>query len=302
MMGGRGAPPWTIYRYLEKDFDIVPVPFDVKAMEPGDKEHPFHDLDLLLIVHPVQINRPQSPQPGMPPMGATTIEELSAESQDAVDQFIVNGGKVLAFLDNQYMVSRYFDPYSTVLPFQPGADNPAWLKELTSLFETERMPSYRSGLDELYRSWGVRVGGAGTQSPVLVDPTYTRPVSYPRPVQNILRSEFRLVNQLRKIPDQRWTQAVVESMEKGAALMADFSGDALNKDSTVTRNLGSVRMVDPGPIEGRPASGLTMRTLVNASKKAKALPGDQVGFLLNVSRSLEEAITRIIGIPASFAS
>jgi len=69
-MGGRGTPPWTVYRYLERDFEIVNVPFDVQPMKgPDDKDHPFYDLDLLLIVHPVRVNRPQSPQPGMPPMG-----------------------------------------------------------------------------------------------------------------------------------------------------------------------------------------------------------------------------------------
>ena len=105
-MGGRGSPPWTLYRYLSEDFEVVPVPFDVQPMKPGDKEHPFYDLDLLLIVHPVKVNRPQSPQPGMPAMGATTVDELSKESQYAVDQFIVNGGKVIAFLDNHHPVRR----------------------------------------------------------------------------------------------------------------------------------------------------------------------------------------------------
>lgn len=297
MMGGRGTPPWTLYRYLEKDYDIVQIPFDVQPMEPGDDSHPFADLDLLLIVHPVRVNYPQSPQPGMPPMGTTTVDNLSTEAQYAIDQYLLRGGKVLAFVDNQYMVSRYFDPYSTVLPFQRRDDNPTWLKDLMNLFDSQGLPSYRSGLDELYKAWGVRVGDASGDAPVLVDPKLSRPVAYPRPVQNILQREFRLVNQLRQIPDQRWTQAVVQSMEQGAALMADFSGDALT-DHPATRNLSSVRMVDPSPIEGKPAAGLSMRTLVKASSDAKALPGEQVGFLLGVSRTLEEAMAQLQGARA----
>ena len=293
IMGGRASPPWTIYRYLSKDFDIVPVPFDVKPMKPGDKDHPFYNLDLLLIVHPVRINRPQSPRPGMPPMGATTIDELSKESQYAIDQFVVGGGKAIAFLDNQYMVSRYFDPYSAVLPFQRRDENPSWLKDLMNLFDSQALPSYRSGLDELYKSWGVKVGGPGTKNPVLIDPKYSRAVSYPRPVQQILQREFRLVNQIRQIPDRRWTQAVVQAMERGAAIMADFSDDALTKDDPVTRNLSSVRMVDPSPIEGNPAGGLKMRTLVRSSPKSKALAGRDVGFTLGISRTLEEAMAQL---------
>ncbi|NIP94250.1 MAG: hypothetical protein GWO24_12660, partial [Akkermansiaceae bacterium] len=167
-----------------------------------------------------------------------------------------------------------------------------------NLFDSQGFPNYRSGLDELYKSWGVRVGGAGTRNPVLIDPKYSRPVSYPRPIQSILQREFRLVNQLRKIPDQRWTQAVVQAIERGAALMADFSDEALTDDHPATRNLSSVRMVDPSPIEGKPAGGLQMRTLVRASAKAKALPGEDVGFLLGVSRTLDEAMAQLQGAAA----
>jgi|GEM_PF-1653810 len=297
MMGGPSAPPWTIYRYLEKDYEMVSVPFDVKPMEPGDEDHPLADLDLLMIVHPVRINRPRSPQPGMPPMGTTTLEELSPESQYAIDQYLLRGGRILAFLDNQYMVQRFLDPYSTVLPFEQRDENPQWLKELFDLFESERLSRYSSGLDELHESWGVRLN-SNNSDPVLVDPLFSRAVSYPRPINALLQREFRLVNQLRSIPDQRWTQSVVEAMRNGTAIMADFSGPTLTDDHPVTRNLSSVRMVDPGLIEGKPAPGISMQVLVRSSPKAKALPAEYVGLVLGRSRTLEEAMARLQGTQA----
>ena len=134
-MGGPGRPPSVIYRSLAREFEMVSIPFDVGPMKPGDTEHPFADLDLLLIVHPVKINRPQSPQPGMPPMGNTTLELISKDTQYAIDQYLVNGGKAVAFLDNQHFVSRFFDIYSAQLPFTPQDRHPQWYKDLYNLFE-----------------------------------------------------------------------------------------------------------------------------------------------------------------------
>ena len=111
-MGGPGRPPSVIYRSLAREFEIVPIPFDVGPMKPGDTEHPFAEFDLLLIVHPVKINRPQSPQPGMPPMGNTTLELISKDTQYAIDQYLVNGGKAVAFLDNQHFVSQLLQTFS----------------------------------------------------------------------------------------------------------------------------------------------------------------------------------------------
>ena len=41
---------------------------------------------------------------------------------------------------------------------------------------SKRFPNYRSGLDLLYDSWGVKVGGPGTRTAVLVDPKNTTPI------------------------------------------------------------------------------------------------------------------------------
>ncbi len=288
MMGGPSRPPSTIYRYLSRDFDIVPIPFDVQPMKPGDEDHPFADLDLLLIVHPVKVNRPQSAQPGMPPMGSTTLEGLSKQSQYAIDQYLVNGGKAIAFLDNQHFVSRFFDVYSAALPYELNDRHPAWYKDLYNLFQSNGWANYRSGLEDLYEAWGVSLGEKAAGDPIIYDPKYTRPVSYDRPINQLVQREFRLMNQLRQIPNEGVYREIVSTMGRGRALMVNFEDDALNKDHPVTRGLKAVRMVDPSPIIGKPAGNLSMKTLVRSSGKAKAIPGDTANLILNRSRTLDQ--------------
>ncbi|MDE0596594.1 MAG: GldG family protein, partial [Roseibacillus sp.] len=288
MMGGPSRPPSTIYRYLSRDFDIVPIPFDVQPMKPGDEDHPFADLDLLLIVHPVKVNRPQAAQPGMPPMGSTTLEGLSKQSQYAIDQYLVNGGKAIAFLDNQHFVSRFFDVYSAALPYELNDRHPAWYKDLYNLFQSNGWANYRSGLEDLYEAWGVSLGEKAAGDPIIYDPKYTRPVSYDRPINQLVQREFRLMNQLRQIPNEGVYREIVSTMGRGRALMVNFEDDALNKDHPVTRGLKAVRMVDPSPIIGKPAGNLSMKTLVRSSGKAKAIPGDTANLILNRSRTLDQ--------------
>ena len=84
----------------------------------------------------------------MPPMGNTTLELISKDTQYAIDQYLVNGGKAVAFLDNQHFVSRFFDIYSAQLPFTPQDRHPQWYKDLYNLFETSGWEHYRSGLED----------------------------------------------------------------------------------------------------------------------------------------------------------
>ncbi|HMB61116.1 MAG TPA: GldG family protein, partial [Xanthomonadales bacterium] len=61
---------WTIYNQLNQAFEIVPVPA-------GGNELPG-DIDLLMLVHP---------------------RELSEALQYEIDQFVLSGGRLIAFLD-----------------------------------------------------------------------------------------------------------------------------------------------------------------------------------------------------------
>ncbi|MFM1560038.1 MAG: Gldg family protein, partial [Roseibacillus sp.] len=289
-MPGQGRPPSVIYRHLAREFDIVSIPFDVGPMRPDHENHPFAGLDLLLIVHPVKVNRPQPMQPGFPAMGATTLEFLSTETQYAIDQYLVNGGKAIAFLDNQHFVSRFFDVYSTVLPLELQENHPKWYKDLYNLFESSGWSHYRSGLDELTTAWGVNLGDPKDGNPLIYDPEYTHPVSYNRPLQQMVSREFRLGRMLEQIPGQN-RQLIIRSIARGHGLMTRFENDALTKDHPVTRGLASILMVDPSPIMGKPKKGLRMRTLVRTSGKAKSIPGDLANLLLNQAENLQQVTT-----------
>ena len=285
-MGGPGRPPSVIYRSLAREFEMVSIPFDVGPMKPGDTEHPFADLDLLLIVHPVKINRPQSPQPGMPPMGNTTLELISKDTQYAIDQYLVNGGKAVAFLDNQHFVSRFFDIYSAQLPFTPQDRHPQWYKDLYNLFETSGWEHYRSGLDDLTTAWGVDLGGS--EKPMVYDPKYSRPVMFERPLNQMLQREFRLNRLLGQIPTRRDQQMITQPLFRGNGLMAKFENASLTGDHPVTRDLSSIQMVDPSPIVGKPKTGLKMSTLISTSGRAKAVPGKTAHLLLSQADGPEQ--------------
>ncbi|MBX7201208.1 MAG: Gldg family protein [Rhodospirillaceae bacterium] len=68
--GGQGTPPWAIMSQLKDFFDITQIEIDAKEIPKG--------INLLMLVQP---------------------SNLSNETTYAIDQFVMNGGKVLAFVD-----------------------------------------------------------------------------------------------------------------------------------------------------------------------------------------------------------
>ncbi len=70
MGGGQGTPPWAIMSQLKDFFDITQLEIDAKAIP--------KEIGLLILVQP---------------------SNLSDETTYAIDQFVMNGGKVLAFVD-----------------------------------------------------------------------------------------------------------------------------------------------------------------------------------------------------------
>lgn len=69
-MGQRGQEPWIVYNELKRDFEVESVPLD-SAEIPAN-------IKVLLVVHP---------------------REISDKAQFAIDQFILRGGKLIAFID-----------------------------------------------------------------------------------------------------------------------------------------------------------------------------------------------------------
>lgn len=107
-MQGNGMPPqmggqqgWVIVQQLELDYEVVPV--DPAATEIPD------DLDALLVVHPGAISR---------------------ESEYALDQYLLAGGKMAVFLDAHYYFNQPPQQANPMMPAQGMAPTSSTLPTL----------------------------------------------------------------------------------------------------------------------------------------------------------------------------
>ena len=105
--GGMNAPPWMVVEQMRQLFEV-------RSLHPKLDEVP-EDVDVLMLVHP---------------------QALPAEALYAIDQYVLRGGRVIAFVD----------PYSEMQQegMAGGFGSPGG--------------SRRSGIDELLAAWGVILG------------------------------------------------------------------------------------------------------------------------------------------------
>ena len=97
------AEPWVLANELRRDFDVVAVSMTATAIDPK--------LDVLLLIHP---------------------RDITPQAEYALDQFVLRGGKLIAFVDPY----AYFDQLPTPMPGMPP--------QVTS-----------STLPRLFKAWGV---------------------------------------------------------------------------------------------------------------------------------------------------
>ena len=103
-MGQQGSQPWTLVTELKNDFDVKRVGMDVDKID--------DDIKLLLVIAP---------------------KDISDKAQYAIDQFIMRGGKLVAFLDPQCLADNR----------QPNQMMP-------------NMGGGGSSLDKLLKAWGIQ--------------------------------------------------------------------------------------------------------------------------------------------------
>ena len=106
-LGGFNAPPWMVVEQMQQLFEL-------RSLSPKLEEIP-EDVDVLMLVHP---------------------QTLPREALYAIDQYVLRGGRVVAFVD----------PYSEAQ--QPG---------MAGGFMQPAGPR-RSEIDELLAAWGVTLG------------------------------------------------------------------------------------------------------------------------------------------------
>ena len=101
-MGQRGAQPWVVYSELKRDFTVKEV--EMSAAKIPD------EIKVLVLIHP---------------------RGITESAQYALDQFVLRGGKLIAFLDASAALDR---PASPQMGMQPPSD---------------------SNLEKLLKAWGV---------------------------------------------------------------------------------------------------------------------------------------------------
>lgn len=101
----RPTPPWTIVRHLREQYEVTEVPTDVEDI---------NDVDVLLVIHP---------------------KDLPEQTQFAIDQFILKGGRTIICVD----------PHSM-------ADQPQ-----QSPMQQMMVHKQSSELSRLLRAWGLEV-------------------------------------------------------------------------------------------------------------------------------------------------
>jgi len=98
----QSSEPWVLATELKREFDVKEVPFTAKEID--------KDINVLLLIHP---------------------KDMQPEQEYALDQFVLRGGKLIAFVDPY----AYFDQTPTMPGMPP-------------------MPS-SSSLPTLFKAWGI---------------------------------------------------------------------------------------------------------------------------------------------------
>ena len=99
---GQGSEPWVLASELKRDYNVKDVPVSATSIDP--------DIGVLLVIHP---------------------RDITPQTEYALDQFVLRGGKLIAFVDPY----AYFDQQQ-VMPGMPG--------QPTS-----------SSLPALFKAWGL---------------------------------------------------------------------------------------------------------------------------------------------------
>ncbi len=120
---GGGQDPWLFIQEIKRDFDVVQVPMETETID--------SKIKVLLVMHP---------------------KDITDKAQYAIDQFLLNGGKVIAFLDAMSLVDKPANPQNPMMANMPGGP---------------------SSLDKLLKAWGVTF----ENTKVIADMTYATMLS-----------------------------------------------------------------------------------------------------------------------------
>ena len=116
-MTRQGSEPWVLANELKRDFNVKSVPMNAEAID--------KDINVLLVIQP---------------------RDIMESAEYALDQFVLRGGKLIAFVDPYMFFDQQPNPMMPNMPGQPGS----------------------SSLPRLFKAWGVNMD----QGKVVADVTY----------------------------------------------------------------------------------------------------------------------------------
>lgn len=106
-MTRQGSEPWVLASELKRDFNVKPVPLLAEAIDP--------EIKVLLLIHP---------------------RDLPEATEYALDQFVLRGGKLIAFVDPY----AYFDQQPSPMPGIGGGGTSSTLARLFKAWGVEMNP------------------------------------------------------------------------------------------------------------------------------------------------------------------
>ena len=116
-MTRQGSEPWVLANELKRDFNVKLVPMSAEAID--------KDINVLLVIQP---------------------RDIMESAEYALDQFVLRGGKLIAFVDPYMFFDQQPNPMMPQMPGQPGS----------------------SSLPRLFKAWGINMD----QGKVVADVTY----------------------------------------------------------------------------------------------------------------------------------
>ncbi len=117
--------PWVVIQRLRMDYEVREVPFTTDKIDT--------DITVLIVIHPASI-----------------IEQ----AEYAIDQYVMKGGKLIAFVDPQSWLAQVYSNQQPQNPMMGGQPPPTMIAPV-------------SNLNKLFASWGV-----GFSDQIVADQTY----------------------------------------------------------------------------------------------------------------------------------
>jgi len=125
IMDPNASAPWVLAGELKRDFNVKQVAINAEAIDP--------DIKVLLVVQP---------------------RDIPEQTEYALDQFVLRGGKLIAFVDPYMFFDKQPNPMMPQLPGQPGGSSlPSLFKAWGIGFDQGKViadVNYASGAGERY--------------------------------------------------------------------------------------------------------------------------------------------------------